>query len=513
MATLAFFDQMNGINYQTLSTTNFKLGIVDPDSTGLTASQLSTLEGAGKSVISYLSIGEAEDYRSYWQSSWNTNPPSWMLGENPDWNGNYQVKFWDPAWQKIIIDKAVSLASTGYDGLMLDVVDVYGVSSVASAAGGEDNARALMVTFVKAIAAATKAINPNFKIIQNNALDLLTVNPNDPSSATNTAYLAHIDGVLAESTFYNPNNTKTSWGAWNLQYLDHAVDAGKSVLVIDYPSSSTAQQDFISQAYAHHFVPFVSTQALNSIPSINYQIGETLPAGYLSSVLLPANGGGTTNPPPVEPPPPPPVEPPPAPSGDNIITGTNYDNALNGIATRDQIFGRKGNDIIHGNDGNDYIQGDEGNDTIYGDNGNDALFGNNGSDKIYGGAGNDYMEGNAGADRLEGGAGVDYLYGGDSNDTLIGGAATDGLYGGAGNDKFVFYKGSGNDWINDFQNPGGTTGDIIQISSQIYSTKSQILSHITYQNGHAVIQLDGTNTITVAGVSDNALTSSDFQIV
>ena len=47
---------------------------------------------AGRKVIAYLSIGEAEDYRAYWKSAWRTNPPTFLLGENPEWKGNYRVK-------------------------------------------------------------------------------------------------------------------------------------------------------------------------------------------------------------------------------------------------------------------------------------------------------------------------------------------------------------------------------------------------------------------------------------
>ncbi len=291
--SIAFLDALQGVNYQTLSSTNFKLAIVDPDSSGLTSSQLGNLEASGKSVVGYLSIGEAEDYRSYWESSWDTNKPSWMLGENPDWGSHY-VKFWDPTWQNIVLNRATEMAKAGYDGIMLDVVDVYGVSQVSNADGGFDHARADMMAFVQKISAATKAVNPDFKIIQNNALDLLVTDPDNPSSSTNASHLSHIDGVLAESTFYLSNNSPTSWGQWNEQYLLHAVDAGKTVLAIDYPTSSSAQNAFIDKAIADGFVPYVATQSLNGdIASINYQIPSELPANAMASLL---DDSGTSTP-------------------------------------------------------------------------------------------------------------------------------------------------------------------------------------------------------------------------
>jgi hypothetical protein len=139
--------------------------------------------------------------------------------------------------------------------------------------------------FIEAISVATKAVNPNFKIVQNNALDLLTINPDDPTSATNTAYLSYIDGVLAESTFYLPDNSKPSWSAFNLQYAAHAVAAGKTVFSIDYPSSTAAQQDYINQAIANGFVPYAATsdQTLSAtIDPVNNQIQNLLPANWLS---------------------------------------------------------------------------------------------------------------------------------------------------------------------------------------------------------------------------------------
>lgn len=65
--------------------------------------QLKVKENGGQRlVISYMSIGEAEDYRYYWNNTWAVGDPSWIEDENPDWEGNYKVVYWDPAWQAII---------------------------------------------------------------------------------------------------------------------------------------------------------------------------------------------------------------------------------------------------------------------------------------------------------------------------------------------------------------------------------------------------------------------------
>ncbi len=70
---------------------------------------------------------------------------------------------------------------------------------------------------------------------------------------------------------------------------------------------------------------------------------------------------------------------------------------------------------------------------------------------VTGTAGDDWLKGTAGDDRLSGGAGADDLQGLAGNDTLHGGRGDDGMIGGAGADLFVFAKGDGHDWVEDFQ--------------------------------------------------------------
>jgi cysteinyl-tRNA synthetase len=80
-------------------------------------------------VIAYMSIGEAEDYRYYWQESWNDDLPSWIEEENPDWEGNYRVHYWEKTWQDIIygadstyLDRIIK---AGFDGVYLDIIDAF----------------------------------------------------------------------------------------------------------------------------------------------------------------------------------------------------------------------------------------------------------------------------------------------------------------------------------------------------------------------------------------------------
>jgi cysteinyl-tRNA synthetase len=119
-----------------VTATNYDLVIMDlffNDGTPFTAAEINQLKnkanGGKRLVISYLSIGEAENYRYYWNTSWNTNKPNWLDAENPDWPGNYKVKYWDPNWQSIIYGNNSSylkkIIDSGFDGVYLDIIDAF----------------------------------------------------------------------------------------------------------------------------------------------------------------------------------------------------------------------------------------------------------------------------------------------------------------------------------------------------------------------------------------------------
>jgi cysteinyl-tRNA synthetase len=81
--------------------------------------------GGRRLVIAYMSIGEAEDYRYYWKEEWKSNPPEWLGEENPEWPGNYKVKYWYKEWQDIMLGYTRRIVDAGFDGAYLDIIDAF----------------------------------------------------------------------------------------------------------------------------------------------------------------------------------------------------------------------------------------------------------------------------------------------------------------------------------------------------------------------------------------------------
>ena len=119
-----------------VTSTNYDLLIMDlffNDNSEFSPSEVEQLRvkanGGSRLVVAYMSIGEAEDYRYYWEDDWSRHEPSWLDKENPDWEGNYKVKYWDPEWQAIIYGNDDSylkrILDAGFDGVYLDIIDAY----------------------------------------------------------------------------------------------------------------------------------------------------------------------------------------------------------------------------------------------------------------------------------------------------------------------------------------------------------------------------------------------------
>lgn len=88
-------------------------------------------QGGRRLVLAYMSVGEAADYRPYWQAAWNDSAhrPKWIAKPNHDWPGSYRVRYWTGDWRHILYGSESSYLDTilasGFDGAFLDVMDAW----------------------------------------------------------------------------------------------------------------------------------------------------------------------------------------------------------------------------------------------------------------------------------------------------------------------------------------------------------------------------------------------------
>jgi len=231
-----------------------------------TAADLAAIRAgrAGRKVIAYLSIGEAEDYRAYWQRAWKTNPPAFLLGENPEWKGNYRVKYWQAAWQQIILADVDKIMAAGFDGVYLDIVDGFetfeqdGKNSIDDRLNPEtkQSYRRDMVDWVKAVAARARKTNPAALVIPQNGTQLLA----------HADFLGAVDAVGVEDLFTDGDKLQKAADAKDiLDFLSRLAAAHKPVLDVEYPQRKELQAQVREQAAQHGFVWIVTDRELKTL--------------------------------------------------------------------------------------------------------------------------------------------------------------------------------------------------------------------------------------------------------
>jgi len=241
--------QLQDAKFSSLKGLGVDFLVVDVDDVALSGSELEGLE-SNKTVLSYLSIGEAEDYRSYWLPGWGVGNPSFLDEENVDLKGNYKVRYWDEGWQDIVFSRVKDIAQKGYNGVFIDLVDAYGYYEE----GGRVSAAQEMVDFVKKISEKGREINPDFLVVSNNAVNLYRFDD----------FKGVIDGFGKENTWFVGDEVQDVMEtSYVLGVLDKVVSDGKFVLAIDYPSEKVKVCDFYRNCWAHGFVCGVSNNVLS----------------------------------------------------------------------------------------------------------------------------------------------------------------------------------------------------------------------------------------------------------
>lgn len=438
MPQYSFLFKSSGTNADRLLTLAPSIAVIDDESNFMTRDSVAEVQDSNTTLFAYLSIGEAESYRQYWrEGGWDTNRPSFVLGTNSQFQGAFYTKFWDPAWQQLVTNRMVDLVKKGYEGVMFDVVDVFNVQQVRdayTAAFPNGNIQTAMQNFVIHLSQTAKAINPDFKIVPNNAPELFANEKLQVLGQTltpNTTYLNAIDGLVKESLFSNNNIAPAPYTPFDKRYVDLASAAGKFVLDIEYPTDPTVQQQVITQAIREGYIPFIGNRALDgNIDPINATIPNLVSPAKLQQITDDTTIGQRMN----------------GTEGNNAMIGAQGPDTIVAFGGHDSVFAQAGHDSInlgdgddlaYGGSGNDTIYGLDGNDTAFGGSGNDVLFGWKGEDSLVGGEGDDFMGGDAGNDTLVGGNGNDALYGWTGDDVLTGGNGNDLLMGEVGRDSLA----------------------------------------------------------------------------
>jgi cysteinyl-tRNA synthetase len=207
-------------------------------------SEISKLKDSGKKVFAYMCVGEAEDYRFYWQESYNQKWPTWILRENPDWKGNYLVKFWDPMWKEILQIYMERIKAAGFDGIFLDKIDAY--YDYNEGEFPELNKKEEMKSLIHYIFEKNKINNKDFQILLNGGEELML---------EDALIKEQCIGVLLESLYTNGKNKERSKEEYDKREKDlKTLDRfNKKIFILEYTSDKTLQIKLKKISRTNHF--------------------------------------------------------------------------------------------------------------------------------------------------------------------------------------------------------------------------------------------------------------------
>ena len=260
--------QLQNVEPTVLAATPYDVLVIDYASNGhaLTEQEIAELrhkrDGTRRIVLAYLSVGEAEDYRFYWNARWSTKPPSWLGPENADWPGNYHVRYWDRDWQGLIfggpgayLDRIIA---EGFDGVYLDRVDAF---DVPDAEMSRPARMTEMINFVRALEVYAHAAKPSLLILAQNGEELL-----DDKSYRDT-----LDGLGKEDLFFGIDgdgvpNARADVRA-SLTPIEAFLASGKPVFLVEY-LTDRQQIETVQKSAAELGVPlFIADRELNHAQS------------------------------------------------------------------------------------------------------------------------------------------------------------------------------------------------------------------------------------------------------
>jgi len=278
-----------GAGLPEIGATSFDAVVIDYSSDGgpsgeFTAQEIATLKATGKVVLAYLSIGEAESYRWYWNPIWNDEPapdpdaPSWLGPFNPSFPDNFKVRYWETGWENLLFGTTSGpskssldrILDQGFDGIYLDIIDAFDFWPATSPPERtRAQARIEMMDLVHDLATYARVTRgfPGFLVFPQNGGDIIR-NDGGTLDAAGQAYLAAIDGIGVEDLFYDEFSPQSPASVqFRTGVLDQYRMAGNLVVAVDYvwdasdPGSGanvTRYNDFHTLARGEGYVAYAA---------------------------------------------------------------------------------------------------------------------------------------------------------------------------------------------------------------------------------------------------------------
>ncbi len=268
------------------------------------------VRGVDPIILAYVDVGQAEDWRWYWRTSWHIGDPRWILGADPnDWAGNYPVAYWHPTWQDIVIygyrgrSHVQESIDAGFDGIYMDWVEAFSDDSVVDTIKAEQDigrsaaqreAARRMLRFIEKIRDSAREQDPDYLIVAQNASDLHGYNPERYEAVVDAIALEAIwwdgvngdgddDGVGAFDDWDDPEgyNVRTNrlYPRWTEEVLAHleAMGGRLPVFCAEYAQDRGGEQratEVYERLAPGVCVPYATRRALSRLST------TPLPAGY-----------------------------------------------------------------------------------------------------------------------------------------------------------------------------------------------------------------------------------------
>ena len=131
------FDKNDGYSskeewVQSMAASNIDVIVVDPfwrSRVPLLDSDIKKLKekslGSVRMVLARMDISHARNTDWYWQQSWTTDPPKWILGPVAGQPGVFETAPWSDEWREMVGHIVAGLMDVGYDGIVIEGSEVY----------------------------------------------------------------------------------------------------------------------------------------------------------------------------------------------------------------------------------------------------------------------------------------------------------------------------------------------------------------------------------------------------